>query len=659
MRKLLILLSIGVAALSVSAAPVVVLFQDSTGALLPNVAVSTCRHTTDTTSWDGVLKFDSSLLPMKLSAKADGYFDQSVRLSKSDAGKTIFLIMKSKPSRKPTSNGELRVRGLGSSKMTKAVLSEEAEVSTMTSGVYYSVATDRVDGAVYAAPVAIERSFVEPTADGSLKESVVEEKPDMLTGYKPNAAAGMLTAGEVNDYAKWHLWPNILTQSHKQYISDWRLLPNQRYICQLTNSDGYPLANRSVQLTDDKGVTLFQARTDNTGTAELWYNLIDHQHTAAGQTDPAHQDNRPDRSLYLVAEGQKVVALPSDKGRNSIVISEACDAPDVADVFFIMDATGSMGDELRYLREEMKDVIRRSQTAVEGLTIRTGALVYRDHHDSYLTRISRLSEDINDTQSFLDKQEAGGGGDYEEAVPEALMAACNAAGWSDEARTRIAFLILDAPCHKDSATIALLHEQVLNAAALGIRLVPVVCSGLGESGELLLRSMALATNGTSFFLTDDSGIGEKHLKPTTDTLKVEHLNDMMVRTIVSFCRMPKCDKEQWAEESIELSDLEQFLPAPFNPSDLDSVPALGPKHDLREVLQVRPNPCVEQVLVDLPLGAEALYLCDVSGKVITRLPACQPATMAMPVHMGALPTGVYFIKAFVDGRWYTAKLIKV
>ena len=183
------------------------------------------------------------------------------------------------------------------------------------------------------------------------------------------------------------------------------------------------------------------------------------------------------------------------------MLSEPCAAPEVADVFFIFDATGSMGDELRYLQAEMQDVIRRSQSAVEGLQIRTGALVYRDHTDDYVTRISRLTDDISVTQKFISEQHAMGGGDYEEAIPEALMASFNAAGWSEEARARIAFLVLDAPCHQDSTTLRLLHEQVLNAAAQGIRLVPVVCSGLRESGELLMRSLALFTNGTLPLLT--------------------------------------------------------------------------------------------------------------------------------------------------------------
>ena len=303
------------------------------------------------------------------------------------------------------------------------------------------------------------------------------------------------------------------------------------------------------------------------------------------------------------------------------------------DVFFIFDATGSMGDELQYLQAEMKDVIARAKEATGGLNIRTGAVVYRDHQDEYLTRISRLTEDIKETQTFIDKQQASGGGDYPEAVPEALMAAMNSAGWDANARARIAFLILDAPCHRDSATIALLHEQVLNAAALGVRIVPVVCSGIGESGELLVRSIALATNGTSFFLTDDSGIGHPHLKPTTDSLKVEHLNDMMVRTIVEFSAMPVCNDEMINGDASLTSEMvdPQFLPNPFSAEEVATDPSI-------------------------PHGDGIHYLIDVSGKLITIYEG-DIATLKTQLRTMGLPVGIYFIKTFYDGKWHTEKVL--
>jgi hypothetical protein len=46
-----------------------------------------------------------------------------------------------------------------------------------------------------------------------------------------------------------------------------------------------------------------------------------------------------------------------------------------------------------------------------------------------------------------------------------------------------------------------------------------------------MRSLAIATNGTYTFLTDDSGIGGGHLKPTIGKFDVELLNALMVRVI--------------------------------------------------------------------------------------------------------------------------------
>lgn len=442
-------------------------------------------------------------------------------------------------------------------------------------------------------------------------------------------SSGVLTAGEVNDFAKWGLWEKVIGGTHHQFLSHWNLQRMQRHTCQVVNTDGYPLANIPVQLLDAKNYVLYSAMTDNTGKAELWGNKA---------------------TLFRI-DG---TTYPIQASITTVKLQQPCQSNDQADVFFIVDATGSMGDEIRYLQAEMQDVIRRSQSAVDGLTIRTGALFYRDHSDQYLCRISPLTPSIKKTQKFIDKQEAQGGGDYEEAIPEALMASLNTAEWNPSARARIAFLILDAPCHNDSASLALLHAQVRHAAEMGVRLVPVVCSGITEKGELLLRVMALATNGTAFFLTDHSGIGDTHLKPTTDTLKVEHLNDMMVRTIIEFTRMPDCRVNEWAEEEKDEANPEEaFLPLPTE--DLNN-PAVTPFAD-DAVLVVRPNPCDESCLLDLPMGAHSLFLSDMTGKTIKSFGAIKEGTSGMNVDTSYLSTGVYFFRAYYAGRWYTRKIV--
>ncbi len=544
--------------------PVTVIVMDTTQALLQGAQLKIGKQTF-ATSFDGrvVLEPEQINGVKSFSVSCEGFKDQKVKV---DNNVMIVRLEGKTPKNGKHSKGDLYY-SYGPTREAKSGM------------MYKTLAT--------GAPMAADAAVMEEAA-------VATEAHTMP--YRPtepnNVSAGKLTAGEVNDFAKWNLWSNILDNTHKQFIKDWRLTPRQRYTVQVVNKNGYPVVNYPVNLTDKKGNTVFQAVTDNTGKAELWNGLI-------GQ--PAEVDQ---------------------PAFQTIVVDDPCDHSEDVDVVFVFDATGSMGDELRYLQAEMKDVIARAKDATGGLNIRTGAVVYRDHGDEYITRISRLTEDLKTTQAFIDKQHANGGGDYPEAVPEALMAALNSSGWDSNARARIAFLILDAPCHQDSATLALLHDQILNAAAQGVRIVPVVCSGLGESGELLLRSIALATNGTSFFLTDDSGIGHTHLKPTTDSLKVEHLNDMLVRTIVEFSLMPNCESSELSTQDPE--DIEQFIPNPFNEQDLESDPSI-------------------------PHGEGVHYLVDVSGKLLGVFEGNVPTDH--------LPMGVYFIKTYYNGTWHTKKIL--
>ena len=574
---------------------VVCIVMDTTNALLPGAKVSiTCgAKRSFTTDVDGRVVVKMTGQTAKVKVTNEGYKTQSLTLQAGTREQIIRLV--------PEKQKEVVAYGRGGHTLG---ISKDAVYFTTSAKSSY--------------PIRGAASITEETAVMA-DAAVYEEEPIVVTGYgssSNSARAGLLTAGEVNDFAKWTLWDSIVLGSYAKFVPKWGLHLTQRFTVQLTNRKGYPLANRYVALTDSRGTTLFQARTDNTGKAELWGSLTRKQAQVG---------------LYVAAEGQRVQARPYSEGLIRIVTDEPCGAQDEADVLFVIDATGSMGDELRYLCAEMKDVIRRSQGAVEGLKIRTGALVYRDHGDDYLTRISRLTTDINLTQQFLDRQHAGGGGDFEEAVPEALKAALNVADWNDEARARILFLVLDAPCHDDSATISMLHEQVRNAAAMGVRIVPVVCSGLDKSGELLMREIALTTNGTSFFLTDDSGIGGEHLKPTTDSLKVEHLNDMLVRTIVEFTTMPNCEPGVAEEE--QQDEEGQFVPNPFKAEDLAANP-------------------------DLPHGPTTLYLIDVSGKLLTILEGdMQGMTAEQLSTRYGLSTGVYFLKAFYDGQWHTRKLL--
>jgi len=578
--------------------PLTVIVMDTTQALLPDACVAVGKSEWNT-SFDGrvVLKPEQWSSARQITVSCRGYEKVQIKTASLPAsGEPLVVALTPKKAQKGTE---------------KPVLLGDVRSGGM---VYY-----KRDTRVMAEPVLMA------TADYAVAEEAMEMDMVPMAGAANTVSAGLLTAGEVNDFARWNFWLTVMDSTHRRFVDEWRIAPRERYTVQVTDRHGYPVVNYPVSLTDAKGNTLFQAVTDNTGKAELWGGLL-RRNDEQGKTKDALQI-RADGYTAGAKQWQEIIV-------DAPCIAEMTNDPMVngVDVFFIFDATGSMGDELRYLQAEMKDVIARAKDATGGLAIRTGAVVYRDHGDDYITRISRLTEDLSVTQTFIDKQEADGGGDYPEAVPEALMAALNSAGWSEQARARIAFLVLDAPCHQDSATLALLHDQILNAAAVGVRLVPVVCSGLGESGEYLLRTMALATNGTSFFLTDDSGIGHEHLRPTTDSLVVEHLNDMLVRTIVEFSYMPDC-RGHWHQDEIEQVN-GRFIPDPFTAEQIAQDPSI-------------------------PHGPTTLYLLDISGKLITvyqgRLDEAGDSQLsALSLH---LSTGIYFIKAFYDGQWHTKKIL--
>ena len=558
-----------------------ILVMDTTKALLDGAKVKIGKEVF-TTSFDGrvLLKPEQYKGQKSFSVSCEGYHDAKANID----GNLLIVALKPKSGHKHRQVEDTRVGAISPS-LTKGL-------------VYRTKAVEEKAVAVGApAPDVLPAPGTEPIM---IEPEVFELRDDDMArphGGSANAVkAGQLTAGEVNDFAKWSLWPSIIDSTHKGFIRDWNICARQRYTVQVVNEKGYPIPNYPVNLTDKKGNTVYQALTDNTGKAELWNGLFG---------EPAEVDQ---------------------PAWQTIVVDEPCSQSTDVDVMFVFDATGSMGDELRYLNAEMQDVISRAKEATGGLSIRTGAVVYRDHGDDYITRLSRLTDDLETTKSFIGAQYASGGGDFPEAIPEAIMAAVNSAGWNESARARIAFLILDAPCHKDSATLALLHEQLLNAAAFGIRIVPVVCSGMDKSGELLMRSIALATNGTSFFLTDDSGIGNTHLKPTTDTLKVEHLNDMLVRTIVEFSAMTTCKDDQ-PDDQID----EQFVPNPFDATDLANDPTI-------------------------PHGAGVHYLVDVSGKLITVFKG-EVTDYSAEAERYQLPRGLYFVKTYIDGVWYTKKVL--
>jgi hypothetical protein len=216
---------------------------------------------------------------------------------------------------------------------------------------------------------------------------------------------------------------------------------------------------------------------------------------------------------------------------NNYVISPKTSVKQRADIAFVVDATGSMQDEIDFLKNDLVDIIGKAAAVRPSTKMRTAALFYRDEGDEYLTRQADFTDKLSSTAEFVNKQRADGGGDYPEAVHTALENMLQKLSWDESARTRLAFLILDAPAHYQQNIISSLQQSIKTCAKMGIRLIPVAASGVDKNTEFMLRFFAITTGGTYVFITDDSGVGNSHIKASVGDYQVEQLNDLIIRLI--------------------------------------------------------------------------------------------------------------------------------
>ncbi len=265
---------------------------------------------------------------------------------------------------------------------------------------------------------------------------------------------------------------------------------------------------------------IWEARTDVRGRAELFAGIF------------GEDVQGP---LTIAVNGTPMIedAAPASEDPHIVQLDDPAQPAEILDLLFMIDTTGSMGDELSYLQSELADVIDEVRTEVgQSYKLRLSVNFYRDDGDDYIVRPFPFTEDIDLALADLAKQSSDGGGDYPEAVTEALDNAIADHEWSESAVSRLAFLVLDAPPHNDEDRIGTMNVRIKEAAAKGIRVIPVASSGVDKTTEFFLRFIDIATGGTYVFLTNDSGIGGEKIEPTIGEYQVEYLNDLLVRLII-------------------------------------------------------------------------------------------------------------------------------
>jgi hypothetical protein len=116
--------------------------------------------------------------------------------------------------------------------------------------------------------------------------------------------------------------------------------------------------------------------------------------------------------------------------------------PDQLDIALVIDATGSMGDELEYLKVEIRDIAEAIEHHFPGVDQRFALVVYRDEGDQYVTKTFDFTSNLDSFQRDLGGQSAGGGGDYPEAMDAALEATTKLS-WRKGDTARVTFLVAE------------------------------------------------------------------------------------------------------------------------------------------------------------------------------------------------------------------------
>jgi hypothetical protein len=199
------------------------------------------------------------------------------------------------------------------------------------------------------------------------------------------------------------------------------------------------------------------------------------------------------------------------------------------DVALVVDTTGSMGDEIRYLQTEFDALTTAIAGKYPNAEQRWSLVLYKDVGDKYVVKPSAFEANISVFRAALAGASAGGGGDTPEASDEALAAAVQL-GWRVEPSvSKLLFWLSDAPHHVGKE--ARVATAIRALAASDVHVYPVASSGIDELTELTMRQSAQLTGGRYMFLTDDSGVGNSHKEPTIPCFFVTKLSDAVLRMV--------------------------------------------------------------------------------------------------------------------------------
>ena len=361
-----------------------------------------------------------------------------------------------------------------------------------------------------------ESAAAEAPRSESASESAAKSEPAPASeSSRTESRTASIEAGKVDDNEQWEEY----LQYRSEYIGPLvhNLDVTERYIISVTNAAGHPVPNAAVHVSFD-GISLFEGLTYANGQALFFPKIVKESSDAQvfsvlvekngiGQSVEFNRAEDLNWAIQLELEDQPLAQVPLD-------------------VLFLLDATGSMADEINQIKSTLLSISHRISDLPSQPDLRFGMVTYRDRGDAFITRTYPFEQNIMEFVASIQGVVADGGGDEPESLNEALHVAVNQMDWRLGETIRLVFLIADAPPHLDYQEDYDYAEEMVRASQRGIKIFPIASSGLNTQGEYILRQIAVHTMGRFIFIlyggSTSHDVGE---------YTVENLDDLVVNLV--------------------------------------------------------------------------------------------------------------------------------
>jgi Mg-chelatase subunit ChlD len=296
-----------------------------------------------------------------------------------------------------------------------------------------------------------------------------------------------LRAGFADDNKQFNYFLEFL-DTHK-YVEHLVINIKERVIFQVKDEAGKSIPNARIDVYGN-GELLCTGKTYADGT----FIFFPSEYGAISQFDANVTYMQETRKIPFERDGKRVIEIVYQLQRPAMKNIGL-------DILFILDTTGSMGEEIQRLKTTI-EIINMNLVALSSKPrVRLGMVLYKDRGDEeYITRNIPFTSDIDTFQEELAKVSADGGNDIREDLQAALDDAIHKMEWNENG-IRLGFIITDAPPHLDYGQTYTYVDAAYDARSRAIKIFSVGTGGLSIDGEYILRQISQYTYAKYIFLT--------------------------------------------------------------------------------------------------------------------------------------------------------------